>query len=57
MTERRTLYILALDMRDTFGSVSHSQLHNNLQNLGLTPILSNVIMDSSIDARVKIATQ
>jgi hypothetical protein len=56
MTERRTLYILALDMRDAFGSVSHSQLHNNLHNLGLTPVLSNVIMDSYIDARVKIVT-
>jgi hypothetical protein len=54
MTERRTLYILALDMRDAFGSVSHSQLPNNLHNLGLSPVLSNVIMDSYIDARVKI---
>jgi hypothetical protein len=30
---RRTLYMLALDMRDAFGSVSHKQLENNLQKL------------------------
>jgi hypothetical protein len=56
MAERRTLYILALDMRDAFGSVSHSQFGNNLHNLGLSPLLSNVIMHSYVDARVKIVT-
>jgi hypothetical protein len=46
MTEHRTLYILALDMRDAFESVSHSQLRNNLNNLGLNQMLANVIIDS-----------
>jgi hypothetical protein len=56
MTEPRILYILALDMRDAFGSVSHMQLKNNLSSLGLYKRLSNVIMDSYNEAKVKIVT-
>jgi hypothetical protein len=56
MTEHRILYILALDMRDAFGSVSHMQLKNNLSSLGLHKRLSNVIMDSYNEAKVKIVT-
>jgi hypothetical protein len=54
MTERRILYILALDRRDAFGSVSHMQLKNNLSSLGLHKRLSKVIMDSYNEAKVKI---
>jgi hypothetical protein len=32
VTTRKVLYMLALDMRDAFGSVSHVQLRNNLSN-------------------------
>jgi hypothetical protein len=56
ITEHKTLYILALDMRDAFGSVYHSQLRNNLKNLELNQLLSNVIMDSYINANVKVIT-
>jgi hypothetical protein len=54
ITEKRTLDILALGMRDAFGSVSHFQLCNNFQKLCLSPILSNIIVDRNVDARVKI---
>jgi hypothetical protein len=43
-------------MLDAFGSVSHMQLKNNLSNLGLHKRLSNVIMDSYNEAKVKIVT-
>jgi hypothetical protein len=56
MTEHRILYILALHMCDAFGSVSHMQLKNNLSNLGLHKRLSNVIIDSYHEAKVKIVT-
>jgi hypothetical protein len=41
-------------MRDAFGSVSHMQLKNNLSNLCLQKILSNFIMDSYNQTKVKI---
>jgi hypothetical protein len=41
MTTRQTLFMLALDLRDAFGSVSHVQLRNNLSQLGLHPMLSD----------------
>jgi hypothetical protein len=56
MTQRRTLYILALDMPDSFGSVSQSQLHNNISKICLSPILYNVTMDIYVNANMKIVT-
>jgi energy-converting hydrogenase Eha subunit C len=35
MTSRNILYMMALDMRDEFGSVSHKQLENNFRHIGL----------------------
>jgi hypothetical protein len=35
MTSGNILYMMALDMKDAFGSVSHKQLNNNLKSLGL----------------------
>jgi hypothetical protein len=54
MTERRPLYMLALDMRDVFGPVSHVQLRNNLTQIGLHKIITEVICNSYEGATVKI---
>jgi hypothetical protein len=35
MTTGNILYMMALDMKDAFGSVLHMQLRNNLKSLGL----------------------
>jgi hypothetical protein len=56
MTTHQTLFMLALDMRDAFGSVSHVQLRNNLSQLGLHPLLSEVILDSYTNAKVRVIT-
>jgi hypothetical protein len=48
--------MLALDMRDAFGSVSHVQLGNNLSKLGLHPMLTGLILDSYTGAQVKVVT-
>jgi hypothetical protein len=48
--------MLALDMRDAFGSVFHVQLRNNLSQLDLHPLLSEVILDSYTDAKVRVIT-
>jgi hypothetical protein len=48
--------MLALDMRDDFGSVSHVQLRSNLSKLGLHPMLTGLILDSYINAQVKVVT-
>jgi hypothetical protein len=56
MTTRKVLYMLALDMRDAFGSVSHVQLGNNLSKLGLHPMLTGLILDSYTGAQVKVVT-
>jgi hypothetical protein len=46
MTTGNILYMMALDMKDAFGSVSHKQLNNNLKSLGLCKPIREVIMDS-----------
>jgi hypothetical protein len=56
MTTRKVLYMLALDMRDALGSVSHVRLRNNLSKLGLHPMLTGLILDSYTDAQVKVVT-
>jgi hypothetical protein len=56
ITERRTLYIPTLDMPDAFDPISHAQLRNNLTNLGLPNKLTEVIIDSYHEAKVKIIT-
>jgi hypothetical protein len=48
--------MLALDMRDAFGSVSHKQLENNLRKLNLCKPIRNITLDSYIPATVKIVT-
>jgi hypothetical protein len=48
--------MLALDMRDAFGSVSHVQLRTNLSKLGLHPMLTGLILDSYSNAQVKVVT-
>jgi hypothetical protein len=48
--------MLALDIGDAFGSVSHVQLRNNLSKLGLHPILTGLILDSYTNAQVKVVT-
>jgi hypothetical protein len=53
---RRTLYMLALDMRDAFGSVSHKQLENNLIKLNFCRPIRNIILDSYRPATIKIVT-
>jgi hypothetical protein len=51
---KRTMYILALDMRDSFGSVSHKQLENNLKKLNLFKPIHNIILDGYKPATVRI---
>jgi hypothetical protein len=48
--------MLALDMRDAFGSVSHKQLENNLKKLNLCKPIRNIILDSYRPATVKNVT-
>jgi hypothetical protein len=50
------MYMLALDMRDAFGSVSHKQLENNLRKLNLCKPIRNIILDSYRPATVRIVT-
>jgi hypothetical protein len=56
MTSGNILYMMALDMKDAFGSVSHKQLNNNLKSLGLCKLIREVIMDSYNGATVKVIT-
>jgi hypothetical protein len=56
MTPYQTFFMLALDMRNAFGSVSYVQLRKNLSQLGLHPQLSEVILDSDTDAKVRVIT-
>jgi hypothetical protein len=56
MTTGNILYMMALDMKDAFGSVSHKQLNNNLKSLGLCKPIREVIMDSYNGATVKVIT-
>jgi hypothetical protein len=56
MTERKTLYILTLDMPDSFCSVFQPQLYSNISKICLSPILYNVTMHSYVNANVKSIT-
>jgi hypothetical protein len=46
--------MLALDVPDVFGSVSHIQLRNNLSKFGLHAILTGLMLDSYINAQVNV---
>jgi hypothetical protein len=54
MTTGKILYMMALDMKDAFGSVSHKQLENNLYHIGLCKPIREMIMDSYRNSTVKI---
>jgi hypothetical protein len=55
-SNQRGLYILAIDLKDAFGSVSHKLLENNLKLLNLPEAVRNVIINSYDDASVQITT-
>jgi hypothetical protein len=55
-SNRRGLYILAIYLKDAFGSVSHKLLENNLKLLNLPEAVRNVIINSYDDASVQITT-
>jgi hypothetical protein len=54
MSERRELYIIAIDMKDAFGSVSHRLLEHNLKDMNFPQIIRELVMDSYFKAKVKI---
>jgi hypothetical protein len=56
MTTGNILYMMALDMKDSFGSVSHKQLNNNLKSLGLCKPIREVIMECYNGATVRVIT-
>jgi hypothetical protein len=56
MSTGNILYIMELDMKDAFGSVSHKHLGNNLKSYVLCKPIRKLIMDSLNGASVKIIT-
>jgi hypothetical protein len=56
ITTGTVLYMLALDMKDDFGSVSHNQLRSNLQGNNQCKPIREMIMNGNDRATVKIVT-
>jgi hypothetical protein len=54
MTEMRNLYIVAIDMKDAFGSVSHRLLEHNLMDMFFPEAIRNFVLDSYHSATVNI---
>jgi hypothetical protein len=49
MTTGKILYLMALDMKDAFGSISHMQLRNNLKSLGLCKPIRDIIWIATME--------
>jgi GTP:adenosylcobinamide-phosphate guanylyltransferase len=54
ITNKKPIYITAIDCKDAFGSLTHDILKRNLKKVGLRINLVNVIMDSYKDIFVRI---
>jgi hypothetical protein len=54
ITNKKPIYIASIDCKDTFRSVTHDILKQQLKKVGLSSCLVNVIMDSYNDAFVRI---
>jgi hypothetical protein len=52
--KKTPLYILSLDLRDTFGSVPHELIGKNLNDLGIPENVINLVMDSYREAYIQI---
>jgi hypothetical protein len=51
------IYILSLDLRDTFGSVPHELIRRNLNDLGFPENIKNLVMELYEDAYIQIQTK
>jgi hypothetical protein len=54
LSKRRELYIIAIDMKDAFGSVSHRLLEHNLKDMNFPQTIRELVMDSYFQANVNI---
>jgi hypothetical protein len=52
-----SIYVLALDLRDAFGSIPHELIRKNLLDIEVPLNLVNLIMDSYEGATIKILTK
>jgi hypothetical protein len=57
ITNKKRIYIAAIDCKDAFGSVTHNILKQNLKKVRFPMNLVNVIMDSYKDTFVRIWNQ
>jgi hypothetical protein len=57
ITNKKPIYIAAIDFKDAFESVTHDILKQNLKKVGLPMNLVNVIMDSYKDTFIRIWNQ
>jgi hypothetical protein len=57
ISEYRQLYILALDMKDVFGSVAHRLFGYNLECTNISTQLRKVVIDSYEGAIVNIISE
>jgi hypothetical protein len=51
------LFILDIDLKDAFGSVSHKLLEHNLLKLGMSNNITGMIMDSYEEATVQLTSK
>jgi hypothetical protein len=54
MTTHKVLYMLALNMRDAFGPVSHVRLRNNLSQMEFHQMIVDVMLNCYDDINVEI---
>jgi hypothetical protein len=54
---KENLFILEIDLKDAFGFVSHKLLEHNLQKLGISDNITEMIMDSYKEATVQITSK
>jgi retron-type reverse transcriptase len=57
LMRKENLFILAIDLKDAFGSVSHKLLEHNLQKLGISNNITGMIMDSYEEPTVQLTSK
>jgi hypothetical protein len=55
--KKKQLYLLALDLRDAFGSIPHDLIEENLQSIGVPERLRRLIMNSYKGATIQMQTK
>jgi hypothetical protein len=55
--KKRQLYILALDLRDAFGSIPHDLINENLRSIGVPRELRKLIINSYEGATIQMQTK